>query len=138
MNDDILMTWKIHMAKQNPGKGIAVLVFIFTVSFFAGMAGKNLLFLFISVIVLGIYVFPYFVPVTYTLTERSIRIRTGWMTKEREWKEFRRWERSGKAIKLFTMKNPSRLDNYRAWLLRTGQKADDVEAIVAQKIGAHE
>jgi hypothetical protein len=32
------------------------------------------------------------------------------------------------------MKKPSRLDNYRAWLLRTGQKGDEVEAIVARKI----
>ncbi|HAE87335.1 TPA: hypothetical protein DCG86_04850 [Candidatus Marinimicrobia bacterium] len=134
MNDDTLMTWKIHMVKQNPGKGIAVLIFILTVSFFAGVAGESLIFLFLSLLVLGSYVLPYFVPVSYTLTEKGITIRTGWMTKERDWKEFRRWERSGNAIKLYTMKKPSRLDNYRAWLLRTGQKGDEVEAIVARKI----
>jgi len=134
MNDDILMTWKIHMVKQNPGKGVSVFIFILAVSFFAGVAGESLIFLFLSLLVLGSYVLPYFVPVSYTLTEKGITIRTGWMTKERDWKEFRRWERSGNAIKLYTMKKPSRLDNYRAWLLRTGQKGDEVEAIVARKI----
>lgn len=122
------------MVKQNPGKGVSVLIFILAVSFFAGVAGESLIFLFLSLLVLGSYVLPYFVPVSYTLTEKGITIRTGWMTKEREWKEFRRWERSGNAIKLYTMKKPSRLDNYRAWLLRTGQKGDEVEAIVARKI----
>lgn len=122
------------MVKQNPGKGVSVFIFILAVSFFAGVAGESLIFLFLSLLVLGSYVLPYFVPVSYTLTEKGITIRTGWMTKERDWKEFRRWERSGNAIKLYTMKKPSRLDNYRAWLLRTGQKGDEVEAIVARKI----
>jgi pilus assembly protein TadC len=138
MSDNVLMTWKIHMVKQNPGKGIAVLVFIITLSFFAGVAGESVIFFFLSLFILGIYVLPYFVPVTYTLTDASIIIKTGWMKKERAWREFRRWDQKEKAIKLYTMKNPSRLDNYRAWLLRTGQKADEVAAIVAEKIKNYE
>ncbi len=122
------------MVKQNPGKGIAVLVFIFTLSFFAAVAGENIVFFFISLFILGMYVLPYYLPVTYTLTDSSVIIKTGWIRKERPWREFRRWKRSGKAIKLYTMKRQSRLDNYRSWLLRTGQKTDDVEAVVSRKI----
>lgn len=138
MDDEILMTWKIHMVKKNPAKGTVVFLFIVTLSFFAGVAANNVLFFFLSLFVLGVYVLPYFVPVTYTLTNKYIIIKTGWITKEREWKQFKRWEKSGNAIKLYTMKKPSRLDNYRAWLLRTGQKIDEIEAVVAQKIGSHE
>ncbi len=134
MNNKSLLSWKINMVKQNPAKGVSVAVFILALSVFAGTTADNVLFVFISFIVLGIYVLPYYLPVTYTLTETSVIIKTGWMKKERNWSEFRRWEQSGNAVKLYTMKNRSRLDNYRAWLLRTGQRIDDVVTIVSEKI----
>ena len=134
MSDKPLLSWKINMVKQNPAKGVSVAVFILALSIFAGTAANNVLFVFISFIVLGIYVLPYYLPVTYTLTETSVIIKTGWMKKKREWGEFRRWQQSEKTVKLYTLKNPSHLDNYRSWLLRTGQKTGEVIAIVSKKI----
>jgi len=134
MSDKPLLSWKINMVKQNPAKGVSVAVFIIALSIFSGIAADNVLFVFLSFFILGLYVLPYYLPVTYTLTETSVMIKTGWMKKKREWGEFRRWEKSSKAIKLYTLKKPSRLDNYRAWLLRTGQKTEEVLTIVSEKI----
>lgn len=134
MSDKTLLSWKINMVRQNPAKGVSVAIFILALSIFAGIAADNVLFVLISFIVLGIYVLPYYLTVTYTLTEMSVIIKTGWMKKERGWGEFRRWDQSGKAVKLYTLNKPSRMDNYRAWLLRTGQKTEEVIAIVSEKI----
>ena len=130
------LTWKVHLVKNNPRKGIAVFVFIIVLSFFSGIVSQSILIATLALIVLLVSTSQYFIPITYYLSDDELRIETPFQKKTRKWTDFKRWEKDKKSIKLLTMKNSSRLDNYRAWLLITeGSTRDLAEKFIQEKLG---
>ncbi len=113
------VTWKITLVRRNPAKGVAVLLFIIVLSVFTGMLTQSALMTLLALVVLSASVAQYFIPVTYDLDDKGVKISMLLHHRYREWGDFKRWETDGKSIKLLTMKTPSRLDNYRGWLLIT-------------------
>ncbi|HDR03839.1 MAG TPA: hypothetical protein ENN84_01160, partial [Candidatus Marinimicrobia bacterium] len=112
------LEWTIHQARQEPFKAVILAVFILVVSLFIWVASLDLFLFFLALIILTASVLPYYLPVTYHLSNEEVNIKTGWMQRRRPWRAFRRWEQAGIYFRLCTMAQPSRLDNYRSWLLR--------------------
>lgn len=130
------VTWKVHLFKRDPVKGIAVAVFVLALSIFSGIAADSALISMLAAIVLTGAVSQYFIPVTYHLDEENITVETPFQKKTRAWNDFKRWEKDRKSIKLLTMENPSRLDNYRAWLLITEKNTRlNAEKLIKEKLG---
>lgn len=128
--------WTVHQLKSNPVKGIIVFMIILIIAFWVWVTTLDIfLFLLAAAILIG-SVLPYYLPVTYTLNEEEILIKTGWMIRTRPWNAFRRWEKAGLTFKLYTVARPSRMDNYRAWLIRANRAMEQpVMTILERKIG---
>ncbi|MDD3966517.1 MAG: hypothetical protein WC372_02485 [Candidatus Neomarinimicrobiota bacterium] len=132
-----LLSWKVLMAKNNPARALSVAVIIFICSYFVFLTMKDVLLTVIALLVLLIMVLPYYLPVSYILTEEMIVKKMPFSRQQRRWEEFRRFDTAGNAIKLYTMSRASRLDNYRSFLIICKQNRDQVLEIVHRKIEVH-
>ena len=129
-----LLSWKIHMARRNPSRAIAVAILIIICSYFIFYTMEDFFFTFISTIVLIIMVIPYYLPTTYILTEEGVRRKMLFSNQSRAWSEFNRYASDKNNVKLYTMKQSSRLDNYRSFLLICNKNKEQVIEIVDKKL----
>lgn len=129
-----LLSWKIHMARRNPSRSIAVVILILICSYFIFYTMEDFFFTLIATFVLIIMVLPYYLPTTYTLTEEGVRRKMLFSNQSRAWSEFNRYDSDKNAIKLYTMKQSSRLDNYRSFLLICNKNKEQVIEIIEKKL----
>ncbi|MCF7832494.1 MAG: hypothetical protein K9N05_02810 [Candidatus Marinimicrobia bacterium] len=129
-----LLSWKIHMSRRNPSRAIAVVILILICSYFIFYTMEDFFFTFIATIVLIIMVLPYYLPTTFSLTEEGITRKMLFSKQSRAWNEFNRYDSDKNTIKLYTMKQSSRLDNYRSFLIICNKNKDDVMKIVQENI----
>ena len=131
-----LLSWKIHMARRNPSRAIAVAVLILICSYFIYYTMEDFFFTFIATFVLIIMVLPYYLPTTYILTEAGVRRKMLFSNQDRAWSEFNRYDTDKNTIKLYTMKQSSRLDNYRSFLLICNKNKEQVVEIVEKQLSS--
>jgi len=106
------LSWSIHRAKENPGKTAVVSVFILAfVAFSWAVFGPMLGIL--AMVVLFLALNTYFLPITYTLTDKGIEVDKRMFTARYEWKQFRRWFRTSGGIVISPFSRKSYLDNFR-------------------------
>ncbi|MBN2781483.1 MAG: hypothetical protein JXR21_05925 [Candidatus Marinimicrobia bacterium] len=134
MSDTALLTWKVQLARRNPARAISVLLLILICTYFVYFTLNDILLSLIAFLVLFLMVIPYYVPVTFILTDESIIRKMPFSKQVRFWNEFKRYDVDRNNIKLYTMSQSSRLDNYRSLLLICSKNAEDVLAIVREKI----
>jgi hypothetical protein len=65
------------------------------------------------VVVLFLALNTYFLPVTYTLTDKGIEVDKRLFTARYEWKQFRRWIRTSGGIVISPFSRKNYLDNFR-------------------------
>ncbi len=129
-----LLSWKIHMARSNPTRAIAVIILILICSYFIFFTLEDVFLTLISTFVLLLMVLPYYLPVTYILSEEGVSKKMLFSNQSRSWKEFHRYKRDKNAIQLYTLKRKSRLDNYRSFLIICNKNKDEVMKIVQENI----
>jgi hypothetical protein len=130
------LEWSIHQARREPLKAVVTAIFIITVAIFIWIATLDLFLFILALIILIASVLPFYLPITYRLTDVELIIKTGWMQRRRPWSAFRRWEKAGLHFRLCTMAQPSRLDNYRSWLIRAkGSNKTQLQIFLENKIG---
>lgn len=106
------LSWTIHRAKESPGKTVVASVFILAfVAFSWAVLGPMLGIL--AVVVLFLALNTYFLPITYTLTDKGIEVDKRMFTARYEWKQFRRWFRTSGGIVISPFSRKSYLDNFR-------------------------
>ncbi|MDZ7821429.1 MAG: hypothetical protein U5N26_06240 [Candidatus Marinimicrobia bacterium] len=132
----VLLSWKVWLAKKNPARAVSVAVLILICAYFVFFTTGDLLLTVIGAAVLMIMVLPYYLPTTFILTEEEVIKKMLFSTRARRWEEFRRFRADKRSVKLFTMEKPSRLDNYRAFLLICNKNIDEVLRIVKDRIEA--
>ena len=106
------LTWTVHRAKESPGKTVVASVFILTFVGFSWVVFGPMLGI-LAMVVLFLALNTYFLPITYTLTDKGIEVDKRMFTARYEWKQFRRWFRTtgGVVISPFSRKNY--LDTFR-------------------------
>ncbi len=129
----ILLQWKVWLAKKNPVRALSVAVLIMICAYFVLFTTEDLLLTSIAAAVLVIMVIPYYLPITFILTDDGIIKKLPFSKKTRRWDEFHRFASDKNMIKLYTMEKPSRLDNYRSFLLICNKNKEDVLQIVKKK-----
>lgn len=130
----VLLRWKILMAKRNPARAVAAAVIVLICTYFVFLTLRDVLLSAIALIVLLTMVLPYYLPTTFILTEEEVIKKMPLFRQKRRWEEFRRYDSEKAAIKLYTMRSASRLDNYRSFLIICPQNHDRVLEIVKRKI----
>ena len=117
INEPILLQWRLFLAKQNPGKAVSVFFLIIICTWFVNQGTHDVFLTLATFFVLFMAVSSYYVPVTYIVTEEKIYKQSLFFRQSRNWSDFRRYEQQKSSIKLYTMARPSKLDNYRAFLV---------------------
>jgi hypothetical protein len=129
-----LMTWKVHLASRNPARAASVIILILICVYFVAFSTSDIFLSSISAVVLILMVLPYYLPVTYILTDEGIIRKMFFSTQKRSWNEFHRYDIDKGSIKLYTMKQTSRLDNYRSFLLISNKNKEAIMEVVKKKI----
>ena len=131
-----LLEWKVLLARRNPARAVSVAILIIICAYFVFFTTRDMVLTIIATIVLIMMVLPYYLSITYILTDDTIIKKMPLSRKVRRWDEFHRYHTEKGSIKLFTLTHPSRLDNYRSFLLICNKNKKEVLAIVQQKISS--
>jgi len=107
-----LLSWTVHRARETPIRtvlaAIVILAFVaFGWTVFGPMLGM------LAVVVLFLALNTYFLPVTYTFTDKGIEVDKRLFTARYEWKQFRRWFRTSGGIVISPFSHKNYLDNFR-------------------------
>jgi len=106
------LSWTVHRAKEMPGKTVVVSVFILVFVGFSWVVFGPMLGL-LAVVVLFVALNTYFLPITYTFTDKGIEVDKRFFTARYEWKQFRRWFRTSGGIVISPFSRKNYLDNFR-------------------------
>ncbi len=106
------LSWTVHRAKESPAKTVVASVFILAFVVFSLFVFGPVLAL-LAVVVLFLALNTFFLPVTYTFTDRGIDVDKRVMRTHYEWKQFRRWFRTTGGIVISPFSKKSYLDNFR-------------------------
>jgi hypothetical protein len=106
------LSWTVHRAKETPTKTVVASFFILGfVAFSWVVFGPMLGILALAVLFLALN--TYFLPITYTLTDKGIEVDKRLFTARYEWKQFRRWFRTTGGIVISPFSRKNYLDNFR-------------------------
>ena len=106
------LSWTVHRAKETPRKTVVVSLFILVFVGFSWVAFGPMLGM-LAVVVLFVALNTYFLPVTYTFTDKGIEVDKRFFTARYEWKQFRRWLRTSGGIVISPFSRKNYLDNFR-------------------------
>ncbi len=127
------MKWTSHPFLEN--KRRTVLLIVFLAALFTGLyIWFGLWGLVIGLILVGTSVYSYFIPTRYEMNDEKILIKGLFMTKKKQWIEFRSFypDRNGVLLSPFVV--PSRLENFRGVYIRFGNKHYEVIEYIEKKI----
>jgi hypothetical protein len=106
------LSWTVHRAKETPARTVVASVFILAfVAFSWALFGPMLGIL--AMVVLFLALNTYFLPITYTFTDKGIEVDKRLFTARYEWKQFRRWFRTSGGIVISPFSRKNYLDNFR-------------------------
>jgi hypothetical protein len=106
------LSWTVHRARETPTKTVVASIFIlafvaFSWAVFGPMLGV------LGLVALFLALNTYFLPITYTLTDKGIEVDKRMFAARYEWKQFRRWFRTTGGIVISPFSRKSYLDNFR-------------------------
>ena len=106
------LSWTVHRARETPIRTAVAAVFILAFVAFSWVVFGPLLGI-LAVVVLFLALNTYFLPITYTFTEKGIEVDKRFFTARYEWKQFRRWLRTSGGIVISPFSRKNYLDNFR-------------------------
>ena len=129
------ISWKIHKAKENPTKTLIATVFLlFVILFFLFFYG--LLWAIIAILVFCISLNTYYLPITYTLTEKAVIIDKKVFKYQREWQIFRKYYLTGNGLILSPFSRRNFLDNFRGLHLLLPKDKDEIIKFIENRLSA--
>ncbi len=106
------LSWTVHRAREAPGKTAVAGVFVAAFLVFSYLVFGFLLAM-LAAVVFFLALNTYFLPVTYTFTDKGIEVDKRIFTARYEWKQFRRWFRTTGGIVISPFSRRTYLDNFR-------------------------
>jgi hypothetical protein len=106
------LSWTVHRAKETPTKTVVASIFILAFVGFSWVVFGPMLGM-LAMVVLFLALNTYFLPITYTLTDKGIEVDKRMFTARYEWKQFRRWFRTSGGIVISPFSQKNYLDNFR-------------------------
>jgi len=124
------ISWKVHLARKNPGKAVVVLLAAITGSLLGWFLSGSIWMAAIGFVVIVASLADFLLPVHYKLDEQGARSRCGFIVSEIRWANVKRVIEGEDGIKLSPLEKPSRLSAFRGVFLRTnGNKEEILERI---------
>lgn len=89
---------------------------------------------FVSLVLIGGSILPYFLPTRYALSEKGISVRSIFTRQNRKWGDYKSFYVDQHGVFLSPFRKPSRLENFRGIYLRFHRNGDAVVAFVKEKL----
>ncbi len=106
------LSWTVHRARESPRKTVVASFFVLAFVAFSWMVFGPMLGI-LAMVVLFLALNTFFLPITYTLTDKGIEVDKRMFTARYEWKQFRRWFRTTGGIVISPFSRKNYLDNFR-------------------------
>lgn len=129
------LTWRVHLARQQPQRAAAAAAMIALATVAAGVALGNFFWPLLVCLCLTASLHDFFLPMRYAVTEAGVEAR-GWLSHHAlEWERVRRFYVLPDGVKVSPLAGPSRLEAYRGVFLRcTGEVQDRVVETLRMKL----
>lgn len=131
--------WTFEPRVQEPAKfgGLIAFIAAFAVVVYFTSDSSGLWWAALSVVLLVLMTLPYFVPITYELSEEGVSLFHGRMrTSYKPWSHYTRCVYDEVGLQLKTMVTDSRLDHYRGCFIRFAKGVDNHGEVI-EFIGKH-
>jgi len=136
-----ILSWTVHRAREARAKTAVTAVFILAFVIFSWFVFGPVLAI-LAVVVFFLALNTYFLPVTYTFSDKGIEVDKRLFTTSYEWKQFRRWFRTTGGIVVSPFSRKSYLDNFRGVHLllpaRSGRMSNYEARMMHRPTGATE
>jgi|UniRef100_A0A7C6A851 hypothetical protein len=127
------ISWQIHKAKENPKKTIIVSVFLLLVILYFFIF-YGLLWAVIAVLIFFISLNNYYLPITYTLTDKMVIIDKKIYKEKREWQTFRRYFLTSNGLVLSPFSKKTFFDNFRGLHLLLPKDKDEIIKFIENRL----
>lgn len=116
------LSWNSHPARERPLAAVLVVIFIFLLTAVIYKIMDNSIFMAsMGCAILFVSLSSFFLPTTFTVDEKMVRIKYTFSSKERNFSAFRRQYPGARGVLLSPFLSPSRLENFRGFYLRYGK-----------------
>lgn len=134
MLDEVVLRWSTHPAKRSAKISILVILLLFVIWLLVYLTTFSPLLTVLSVVIMLGSLSPFFLPTSYELDNRKIRVRFFFNTKEKEWSAFRSFYVDKNGVLLSPFERPSRLENFRGLYVKFHKNKEEVVDFVKSKI----
>jgi hypothetical protein len=135
--ETILLRWTTQPAKQRPLAAVLVTVFLLVTGMLVYYATMSRIFGGLALLVLFLSLAKFYLPTTFTLTDRSVSIKTTTQTVRKGWEQYRSFYPDKNGVQLSPFAEPSRLENFRGMYLIFAGNREEVLRVVDEQIKAH-
>ena len=130
---ELLLTWRVHLARQRPVAAVVALSFIVAVAYLAQAAYDALWLTALGVLLMVGAAGEFLFPTRYRLTTAGAERWTWSGRQELAWDEVKVVYRFDDGLKLSTLARPGPLEAHRGLYLRWGDEAEAVRRVVDER-----
>ncbi|MEK7448480.1 MAG: hypothetical protein AAB019_03245 [Planctomycetota bacterium] len=126
--------WSVHPLKKNPTNSVLLVLFLVLLLVLVYLAFENIVFVFVSAVLLAVSLLKFFLPTSYVFTESEIKVSGPLGKTVRNWAVFKSFypDKNGVLLSPFSEKN--RLENFRGIYLLLGDDREPVLKFIEAKI----
>ncbi len=128
------VAWTIHPVKRKPWVSAMVTLVVLLFSFLVYVSTESTFFCVLSLIVLFASLAKFYMPTSYTLTEREVIVKTTTQTLKKEWSLYRSCWPDKNGILLSPFVEQSRLENFRGLYLIFGDNREEATSFIKEHI----
>jgi len=130
---DDSLSWRVHPLRRDWRVSLGVTVFLFLVWWGVWLWTGSKPLTFLSVIVLLVSLSSFFFPVTFSLDEEFITVKSPFTTKRKRWREFRSFWVDKNGVLLSPFAQRSRLESFRGLYIRFSANRDEVVKFIRRR-----
>lgn len=127
------LSWTVWPMRERPLRSAAVILFLMVV-LWAIASAFGTAWIFVSAIILLVYLAGFFFPTRYLLGPESISARGLVSRKKRHWSGLKKYYVGKKGVHLSPYARPSRLESFRGIYLPFGGKREEILRFIEEKM----
>lgn len=132
------LEWQVWPARERPLLSIGLIVLLIVVWVGVGVIYREVIWVFLAVVLLLGAVAPFFVITRYRLDEEGVSTQRYFATTRKRWAELRSYYPDQNGVLVSPFSRPSRLENFRGLYLRFGGNREAVLNVLEMRIGQRE
>ncbi len=123
----------VHPLRRDWRVSAGVIALLFLVWWGVWLWTKSWPLTFLSVVVMLVSLSSFLFPVTFTLDQESITMKSAFSTKRRKWEEFKSFWVDNHGVLLSPFERRSRLESFRGLYIRFSDNKDEVVEFIQRR-----